>query len=177
MSFFRCQICGDVYMGTGKPSNCPFCGAPERFLVPAGEWVDENETLSDLSGGSRRNLEKALQLEVNNAPFYRDAMSKTGSMELAGIFKCLAKIEAEHASTVRKMLKVELPEPEQGQEVATDDDRQNVSTAHEREIAATAFYRQAAGEAVEDRVRKVFTALAEVESDHIDLETALLQNM
>ncbi|MFA5809092.1 MAG: ferritin family protein [Thermoleophilia bacterium] len=174
MKFYRCQICGDSYMGKEKPSNCPFCGAADEYLVMAADWVDENESLGEISETSRANLEQALQLEVNNAPFYRNAMSRTSNIELQGIFKSLAKIEAEHASTIKKMLKVELPQPQEGMEVAVDNDRDNISMAHEREIAATAFYRQAADEAVEGRVRKVFTALTMIESDHIELEQELL---
>lgn len=174
MKFYRCQICGDPYMGKEKPSNCPFCGASDEYLTPAADWVDENQSLGKLSDVSRANLEQALQLEVNNAPFYRDAMSRTSNIELQGIFKCLAKIEAEHASTIKKILKIEPPQPQEGMEVAVDDDRENIIMAHEREVAAAAFYRQAAGEAVEERIKKVFTALTMIESDHIQLEQELL---
>ncbi|MFA5801690.1 MAG: ferritin family protein [Thermoleophilia bacterium] len=174
MKFYRCQICGDLYMGKEKPSNCPFCGASDEYLTPAADWVDENLSLGKLSDISRANLEQALQLEVNNAPFYRDAMSRTSNIELQGIFKYLAKIEAEHASTIKKILKVEPPQPQEGMEGAVDDDRENIIMAHEREVAAAAFYRQAAGEAVEERIKKVFTALTMIESDHIQLEQELL---
>jgi rubrerythrin len=164
-------------MGKEKPSNCPFCGAADEYLVPATDWIDENGSLGVISDVSRTNLLAALQLEVNNAPFYRDAMSRTSSIELQAIFKYLAKIEAEHASTIRKILGVELPQPQAGMDVAVDNDRENISLAHEREIEAAAFYRQAADEAVEDRVRKVFTALTAIESDHIELEQMLLDRV
>lgn len=174
MKFYRCLICGDPYMGKEKPSNCPFCGASEEHLVDAADWIDENAGIGELSEISRKNLGEALQLEVNNAPFYRNAMSLTSNMELQSIFKNLAKIEAEHASTIKKILKVEPPQPEEGKEVATDSDHENIVAAHEREIAAAAFYIKSAGEAIEERVRKVFSVLASIESDHIDLEQALL---
>lgn len=177
MKFYRCEICGDPYMGTEKPSHCPSCGAPGKYLVLASEWVDENKGLGQLSGISKKNLEEALQLEVNNTAFYRDAMKKTGNIEMEGIFKNLSKIEAEHASTLKKILQCEPPPVEPGKEVASDSDRENIDAAHKREQSATAFYRKSAGEAVEPRVKKVFTALTEIESDHIDLEEALLKNM
>lgn len=176
MEFYRCLICGDVYMGKTKPSHCPFCGAHDRYLVFNDEWVDENLSLKTLSEVSQNNLEKALQLEVNNSPFYRDAMNKTSNGVLRGIFKYLSKIEGEHASLIGKILNGERKEPEEGKEVALDDDRANLEAAHAREVAATAFYKQAAGEAVEERVKKVFSALAEIESDHIVLEEYLLKN-
>ncbi|MHB1389607.1 MAG: ferritin family protein [Thermoleophilia bacterium] len=174
MKLYRCLICGDPYMGTEVPSNCPFCGAAAEHLVAGADWLDENDALGEITGISRTNLEKALQLEVTNTSFYRNAMALTASVELQGTFKYLAKIESEHASTLKKILKVEPPEPEAGKETAVPDDHANLETAHQREVEAAAFYRQAAGEAAEPRVKKVFAVLAEIETDHINLEDILL---
>lgn len=174
MKFYRCVICGDPYMGSDKPSHCPFCGAHQDYLVSAADWVDENESIGELSDISRSNLEKALQLEVNNKAFYADASSKADLIELQGIFKNLSKIEGEHASTIKKILKVQPPEPEDEKKTASDNIHENLEAAVEREKFASAFYGEAAGEASEERVKKVFTALSEIESDHIQLETALL---
>jgi len=175
MSFYRCQICGEVYMGKVKPSNCPHCGALGKYLVPAEQWTDENETITSLTDISRENLSKALQLEVNNSPFYRDASAGAHTMELQGIFKALGKIEAEHASLIRKILDCEMPNPEPGREKATPDDLENIRLAHEREVFATSFYEGAAAKAVEPRIKKVFTALSEIENDHINVEAGLLE--
>ncbi|MDH7479995.1 MAG: rubrerythrin, partial [Syntrophomonadaceae bacterium] len=109
MKLYRCLICGEAYMGTTKPSNCPFCGAPEEYLAGGDQWVDENLGLGELSEVSRSNLARALQLEVNNSAFYRDAMNRTSDIELQGVFKYLSKVEAEHASTIRKIIRVEPP--------------------------------------------------------------------
>lgn len=174
MKFYRCLICGDPYMGSEKPSHCPFCGAHQEHMVSAAEWVDENETISELSEKSRANLVQALQLEVNNKAFYADASAKSSRIELQGIFKNLSKIEGEHASTIKKMLKVEPPEPEEGRKNASENLHENLEAALERERFASSFYAQAAGEATDERVRKVFNTLSEIESDHIQLETALL---
>ena len=174
MNFYRCLICGEVYMGDSVTSNCPFCGAWAKYFVPPAEWIDENKGLGELTDISRTNLEKALQLEVNNAPFYQDAMNRAKSMELQGIFKYLSKIEREHQSVVRKILKCGLPGVEPGKDVASDDEMENLRAALEREKSATAFYAQAAKEAVEPRVKKVFIALTEVESDHVKLEASRL---
>jgi rubrerythrin/DNA-directed RNA polymerase subunit RPC12/RpoP len=174
MNFYRCQICGDVYMGRTKPSNCPYCGAKNTYMSDAKDWTDENETITSLTDISRENLSKALQLEVNNAPFYRDGSAKAKTMELQGIFKGLAKVEAEHASLIRKILKCEMPEPERGREQASGTDIENLRLAHSREVFATDFYKNAAAKAVEPRIKKVFTALSEIETDHINIEDALL---
>lgn len=174
MKFFRCQICGEVYMGSGRPSNCPHCGALRKYLVPAAEWSDENLTITGLSDVSRQNLEKALQLEVNNAPFYRDASANAKTVEMQSVFKCLGKIEAEHASLVRKILGCEFPKPEPGREKASGDDTENLRLAHEREVFAAGFYLRASENAPEPRVKKVFKALSEIEGDHIDVEAGFM---
>lgn len=174
MNFYRCLICGEVYMGDGAPSHCPFCGAKAKYLVIADQWVDENIGLGKLSDVSRKNLEAALQLEANNAPFYKDASARAKSIELQGVFKYLFKIEREHADVIQKILKVEAPQPEPGKEVAGDDEMENLRAAHEREKYATKFYADSAKQAVEPRVKKVFLALAEIESDHVKLEGSRL---
>ncbi len=173
MDAYRCLICGETYMGKGKPSNCPFCGAKAVYIVEADRWKDENMDM-ELSDASKKNLERSLQLEVDNAPFYRDAMARTSDVELQGIFKYLSKVEAEHASVIRKMLKCEVPQPGREESQASDDDKKNLTTAHAREVAASTLYKKFAGDAIEPRVRKVFTALSEIESDHIDIEGRLL---
>jgi rubrerythrin len=175
MQFFRCQICGDVYIGTLAPSNCPYCGAKAKYLVPPEQWIDENLAITALSDVSRRNLERALQLEVDNAPFYRDASAKASSMKLQGVFKGLAKVENEHATVVRKILKCEFPPPDPAHSTATNDDAENLRVAHEREKEAAKFYAQSSVQANEPRVKKVFLALAEVEGDHIKLENELMR--
>lgn len=175
MKFYRCLICGDPYMGSEKPSHCPFCGAHQEHMVAAAEWVNENDAMGELSDKSRANLEQALQLEVNNKAFYADASAKSGdNLEMQGIFKNLSKIEGEHASTIKKMLKVEPPAPEDDRKTASESIHDNLEAARERERFASSFYAQSAGEAAEERVQKVFTALSQIESDHIDLETDLL---
>ena len=174
MNFYRCLICGEVYMGDAALSNCPFCGAKVKHMTPADQWVDENIGLGELSDVSRENLVAALQLEANNAPFYVHAMKRAKSVELQGIFKYLAKVEREHASVIQKILKCGTVEPEPGKEVATDDEMENLRAALEREKHATKFYADSAKQAAEPRVKKVFLALSEIESDHVKLEGSRL---
>ena len=174
MIFYRCEICGDVYMGTAKPSHCPFCGSNPKYLVTVDEWADENSSVKEISELSRKNLRAALQLEVDNAPFYRNCSANAQTMEMQGIFKGLAKIEAEHASVINKILKSEPIQPAPAQTVASSDDTENLKTSRKREREAAALYRKFHDEAVEPRIKKVFSALIEVETDHIMLEDKLL---
>lgn len=171
MKLYRCLICGDPYLGSAPPSFCPFCGAPEKYLVPAEEYRDRNY-IPDLSSRSRENLEKALELEVKNAGFYMCASACSPEPVSQAMFKALSKAEAEHASLVCKLLRVPKPEIKPDDKACQQDPKANFAAAHEREVRAVAFYRQAAAEAVEDRVREVFTALTEIESYHIALSEA-----
>ena len=112
MKLYRCQICGDPYLGSAPPSNCPFCGAPQKYIVLAEDYVDQND-IPDLTPRSRENLEKALDLEVRNSAFYLCAAACSPDAVAQAMFK--------------------------------------------------------AREATEERVRQLFSALVEIESDHVHL--------
>ena len=171
MKLFRCRICGDPYLGSAPPSFCPFCGAPERYMVPAEEYVDRND-VPGLSSRSRENLEKALELEVRNAAFYFCASNCAPDPLSTAMFKALARTESEHASLICKLLKVAKPEIKPDRQTCLKDPKANFAAAHEKEKSAVAFYSQAAAEAGEDRVREVCSALTEVETYHIALSEA-----
>jgi rubrerythrin len=171
MKLFRCRICGDPYLGSAPPSFCPFCGAPENYMVPAEDYQDRNN-IPALSPRSRENLQKALGLEVDNAGFYLCASNCSPNPVDQAMFKALFKAEAEHATLVTKLLKAARPEITPDDKACRKDPKANFALAHERETHAVSFYRQAAAEAVEDRIREVFTALSEIESYHIALAAA-----
>ena len=171
LKLFRCRICGDPYLGSDPPSYCPFCGAPQKYMQPAEEYVDRNE-VPNLSERSRANLEKALDLEVKNAAFYMCAADCAPDLWSKAMFKALWRTEAEHASLICKILKVPKPEIKPDDKACLKDPKANFAAAHEREERAVAFYAQSAQEAGEDRVKEVFTALTEVETYHIALSEA-----
>ncbi len=171
LRLFRCQICGDPYLGSEPPSFCPFCGAPQRYMAPAEEYVDRN-TVANLSSRSRQNLEKALDLEVRNAAFYLCACHCAPDLLSQAMFKALARTESEHASIICKVLKVPKPEIKPDAKACLKNPRANFAAAHGREERVVAFYGQAAAEAVEDRVKEIFAALTEVETYHIAISAA-----
>ncbi|MCL4502583.1 MAG: ferritin-like domain-containing protein [Deltaproteobacteria bacterium] len=171
LKLFRCRICGDPYLGSEPPSFCPFCGAPQKYMQPAEEYVDKND-IPNLSPRSRANLEKALDLEVRNAAFYMCASNCAPAPLEKAMFKALWRTEAEHASLICKLLKVPKPEIKPDDKACLKDPRANFAAAHGREERAVAFYGQAAAEAAEDRIKEVFTALTEVETYHIALSEA-----
>jgi rubrerythrin len=164
---FRCMICGDPYIGFERPTNCPFCGAHEKYMVPSEDWRDTNKV--DLTGQSRKNLEASLELEIGNAEFYLCVSKVSRSEEIKAMFKALSKVEAEHATTISKILRIEKPVVEFKKDMCSTDDKATLEEADRRENRAVNLYSEFLKQATEQRVRELFTALIEVESDHIDL--------
>ena len=174
---FRCRICGDPYIGTEVPTQCPFCGASQRFFIEAGDWnPDEfNVNLSELS---RKNLEAALQLELDNAAFYdcaKNAAEKADDYYSFSKFKALMKVEREHASAISKFLKISRPELEK--QVCSTTASSNTQEGWEREDRAIKAYAKFRDEAPEPRLNEFFGELVEIETDHLDLHAEYLQQM
>lgn len=164
---FRCFICGDPYIGFEKPSNCPFCGAHEKYVVPAEEWRDTNKV--ELTDDSRKNLETSLQLEISNTEFYLCVSKTSNNEEIRAMFKALSKIESEHASTACKILRIEKPRVGLKRDICSSDDSASLEEADKRENRAVHLYTEFLKQATEPRVKQIFSALIEIESDHIDL--------
>jgi rubrerythrin len=155
MNVYKCKICVDPYVGNTKPSNCPFCGAPAKFIILAENWVEPKTP--DLSDASKER-------------FYRCATNSAKEPLPLEMFKALERIEAGHVSTARKLL----GRPDEGIEDGLDtcsatSSEEHLREALQREREGVNFYRTAAESAQEEVVREFFTALAEVEEDHISL--------
>jgi rubrerythrin len=171
VKLWRCIICGDPYIGVNPPSNCPFCGAHEPFIREAKQAVVVFEV--PLSEKDRANAERALQVEVSNATFYFCAAEKTDDAEGKLLFKALGKIEAEHAAIWRKVLR--LPKVPVGSETCHTENVKNLNESHERETRAIAFYKKAAEESDHERLKQIFEALVEIETDHLHLSEERLK--
>ena len=166
VKLFRCRICGDPCVGESKPSRCPFCGAFENFVVEAKDY---NETFDvELNEKDRANSEKALEVEISNAVFYFCAAEKTDDKEGKQLFKALGKVEAEHASIWRKILKLPKEQLEKS-DACTASNQENLQESHAREDKAIKFYSEAAAESENKRVKQIFAALVQVETDHLKL--------
>ena len=172
---FRCRICGDSYIGSEAPKQCPFCGAAQKFFVEAQEWnPDEfNVTLSEIS---KKNLEAALQLELDNAAFYdcaKNAADKAGDDYSLAKFKALMKVEREHASAISKFLKISRPELEK--QACNANSKANSKEGWEREDRAIKAYAKFRDEATEPRLKEFFGSLVEIETDHLDLHAGYIK--
>jgi rubrerythrin len=171
MKVFVCRICGDPYLGDESPDHCPFCGAERKFLVVSSVWKDEFDV--ELTDISRKNLETALKLEVSATEFYRCVENTVKNTEISKMFKSLRKVEAEHASLIKKFLKIDdNPEVE---ETCVDDVVASLEESNRREENAVKLYKQFAGEATEPRIKEIFEALAKVEEGHIVIDNIMIE--
>lgn len=165
MKLWRCEICGDPYIGENPPPQCPFCGAHREYIQEAKDLlvnfdVELNETDKD-------NVKHALDVEASNAAFYFCAAEKTDDDEGKLLFKALGKVEAEHASIWKKVLK--LPEAPKADDTCHTSNRDNLQESHDRETRAIEFYKKAAKESSSDRIKQIFDALVVIETDHLNL--------
>lgn len=166
LKVYRCWICGETYLGEEAPTDCPYCGADQEFLKPGEEYEYPDVELTERS---KRNLEKAVELEVDNATFYYCAYNKAEDEKIEGMFKRLAKVESEHAEAICMYLDVEEPDINKSSEDCSYHLPDNLEDAHRRESKAIEHYRKFAEEAEEPRVEELFEALVEIESDHLEL--------
>jgi len=167
MKTYICEICGDAYLGEGKPTSCPFCGARQAFIKEGKDAKPVVEVKEKLSEITKKNLEETLQLEINANAIYLCMAGKTDSYEIMKMYKRLAKVELEHAVVCTKILQISMPEIAGKQ--CSDQDLENFQATLELEDHAATLYAQFAKEAVEKHVKIMFTALNQVEVDHIIL--------
>ena len=170
---YRCEICGETYLGYSKPENCPYCGAHQKYLKKLENY--ERVMPEDVSDKSRENVLEAIDLEIDNAKFYACAARETEDELEAAIFKRLGKIEAEHAEALAEV--IDVPEEEiPTYEECSEDALENYQEAHRREERAIKAYSKFASEAEEPEVEELFRAIIEIERDHLDLSERKLSD-
>lgn len=174
---FRCRICGDPYIGTEAPAQCPFCGAERQYFVEAKDW-NPNEFNVELTAVEKEDLEAALKLELDNAAFYdcaKNAAQKADDEYDIAKFKALMKVEREHASAISKFLKISRPELEKL--ACSSSAKENTQEGWKREDRAIKAYSKFRDEATSLRLKEFFSALVEIETDHLDLHAENLQQI
>ncbi len=165
VKLWRCEICGDPYIGDEAPANCPFCGAKRKYIK---EFKDAKVNFDvEINDKDKANAEHALEVEISNAAFYFCAAASVKDIEGQKLFKALGKVEAEHASVWKKILKLDsLPK---GTDKCSVEYKEDLEDSHARETRAINFYKQASAESENQRVKEIFEAFVEVETDHLKL--------
>lgn len=165
---WKCQICGDPYLGDHAPVNCPYCGAKQHYFVDAKEYVSPFAQEHCFTQEEKENFQAALDLEIGNASFYKAAAATSAEDFHKWLFKSLMKVESEHASIFAKHLGINKPELFDIE--ASVDGEANVQESHRREGIAIESYKKFADSATTPRAKQVFGALVEIENDHLSLE-------
>jgi len=165
---YVCKICGESMIMDGKPSRCPFCGAYEKYLVDSKKYDDTGAWDVELNETDKKNAEKALGVEISNTLFYKCASKKVKELDGQKLFKILSKVENEHASVWKKILKLDKIKMEPP-ETCVEDYKADLEDSHAREERAIKFYGEAAKAAKNPRVKEIFKAFVEVETDHLKL--------
>lgn len=169
MKMHRCRICGETFLGYDAPSNCPFCGAHTEFFVDPKEYsADINDV--DLTEVERADLESAVEVELSNARFYLGMAEHKDNDTLRSTYKRLSRIESEHCSVFCKLLKQPKPADLGTPGEASADWLANIEESLSRENRASELYAQFAARATNPRMQEVFSAIGDVELDHIALD-------
>lgn len=166
---YRCRICGETHLGSAKPSNCPFCGAHEEYLVLSPEYPPGINDVA-LTAVEQDDVLAAVELERGNARFYLAMAQHRDNDGLSSAYKRLAKIEAEHCSVFCKLARVAKPADLLVPSEAADNWCANIEDSLERERRASRFYADVVTRATNERIREVFAAVSAIEADHIELD-------
>lgn len=160
---FRCELCGETYVGSYPPERCPFCGVTGKNVLSAAEWMNYGKI--QMCEKSYEDCQKALELEVSNYAYYKCATAKAETQVTQTIFKRFMKQELEHAEVFAKAMGIDLPQ--EPQVSCASDDVTNMEESNKHEQKAIKFYIEAAQRAPEPRIQHIFRAFAEVESEHL----------
>ncbi len=165
---YRCRICGEVYLGDKKPTQCPYCGARARYLVNL-EREEFNRLKPDkVTDNDLDMIKKAIKLEVDNAKFYYCAGDETQDEDEAETFERLGGIEEQHAKALANIAEIDRRNIGSTKS-CSEEARENYTDAHDREERAIQRYGEFARRADEPEVEEFFRAIIEIEKDHLDL--------
>jgi rubrerythrin len=169
MKLIRCRICGETYLGHARPSECPFCGADEVYLVPTEQYPEDVDHV-ELTERERADLDTSIELETSNTRFYLAMSRRKDVPKLASAYKRLAKVKAEHCSLFCKLAGIPRPADllEPGEELGSWS--ADIDESLRREQRASALYAEFAARATSPRLIEVWEAVGRVEATHIELD-------
>jgi rubrerythrin len=165
VKLFVCGICGEPYLGDSAPPDCPFCGAPRKFIGMAEDY----STLwgVKLTEQEKADMKRTLGLEVNATAYYKDvAKTQKKYSKYERLFKQLARVETEHAEVAANFLGVKVPEfvGERSKSSIEAD----LKRTKELEVSAMGMYKTFLGNATNQKVKDFYTALIHAENGHAE---------
>lgn len=171
VKIWRCIICGDSHVAEERPSHCAFCGAHAKYLILAKNWAPKEGLdipIKDFTEKSKKNVKAALELELSNSAFYFCASEKCKDVEGKAMFKALGKVEREHATVWKKILQLANADVPKSDSCPLSY-KEELQESHDRESNAIKHYSQFKEEAKEPRLKQIFQAIVEIETDHLGL--------
>lgn len=179
---FRCIICGMIINESNYALNsnaflnkhkdkenlfyCPFCGVGKEFIQE--DLEKDLAFYEELDPGTVKILDHAMKLEVFNGDFYNKASRLCKDPKNKKIFQDLSRIEIMHANIHRRLIgSTELPKLADISYEKYDNDIKLLELAKKREEHAVAYYDKYFLQIENLRIKKIFSALKEVEKEHI----------
>lgn len=91
---YKCKKCGEMYLGDGKPLECPFCGAEQLHLKSVGR---EDMKLPELKGRESMDIRSALDFgeEEISEELMEDVMESLSSENFMEAYRLFAKHTSE----------------------------------------------------------------------------------
>jgi rubrerythrin len=174
MKMYRCRICGETYLGSEAPSQCPFCGAHREYLIDSVDYpVDINDI--EPTDDEMTDLAASINLETANTRFYLAMGTHKENAPLSSAYKRLAKVEAEHCELFCKLAGVDEPEDLMTPlDETTGSWRTDIEESLAREQRASQLYAEFAARTSNPRLKEVWEAVSAVETDHIALDNVAL---
>ena len=172
VKLYRCIVCGDGYIGTNAPPNCPFCGAHVGYILEAKDAQVNFDV--PLSAKDQANVEHALKVEISNSAFYACAANQTNDPEGKILFKALGKIEAEHASIWKKILKTGIRSAGK-RRLPHGECREFERVPRKGNQGDRILQKVSQPNSDHPRIRQLFEALVEIETDHLQLSEERLK--
>lgn len=151
-------------------TSCPFCGAGSSYLLSEGNTIFNY--IKGVDSVTRRILDHAMKLEVFNGEFYKEASTLAADESVKEMFNALSRIELMHARIHQRLGGFDkLPVLQKIDYSRLKSDTELLQLAQKREEHAVAYYSKYIVQVSDNRIKTVFSALSEVEKEHIELTT------
>ena len=172
---WRCAICGEVYFGEKRPSQCPNCGSAAENLVRPDAVLAERDNISALlTAVESKNLTTSVMMETGDIDFYGRMAKVKGPDDMQAEYEKLGKIEGEHQELFLRLLGTPDAKPKVVPLELGDTWNGSISMSIVREKHASLMYHEFALSATHPRLRQVWAALSRVEMEHSVFETEQL---
>ncbi len=148
--------------------KCPFCGVNEEYISadPGMVHIDREA----INHEAFKIIDHAVKLEIFNGDFYREAAVLAENPENRDLFKALSIIEYTHARVHKNLAGIkEDPKLSKLDYSKYNTDAALLELAAKRELHAVEYYKKYKSSIGNKDIGSIFDALAEVESEHIEL--------